>query len=61
MRRIELVGCDDTTYITEKDWGREFTKDEMEVFKKIEKLSCKNSKCLCQPEFYLEEETNNER
>ena len=56
MKEIRISGCDDTTYITEKDWGREFTKDEIKVFQKIERLSRKKSIYYCQPEFYLREE-----
>ena len=55
MKEIRLSGCDDITCITEKDWGREFNKDEIKVFRKIERLSSKKAKGYCQPEFYLAE------
>ena len=55
MKEIRISGCDDTTYITENDWGRDFTKDEIKVFIKIELLSRKKAEYMCQPVFYLRE------
>ena len=40
--RIEIVGCDDTTYITEEDWGMSFSSEEIEIIGKLTDLSVKN-------------------
>lgn len=47
--RIEIVGCDDTTYIDEKDWGKSFSSDELEIIGKLADLSEKKSSYGCQP------------
>lgn len=38
---IKIVGCDDTTYIDEEDWGMPFSKEEIEIIDKLEHFSTK--------------------
>lgn len=46
---IIINGCDDSTYITEKDWGRAFTQDEISTIMKICSLSEQISTYQCMP------------
>lgn len=54
--RIAIYGCDDTTYIDEKDWGGKFTDSEIKTLKKLDKLSHECSGYQCQPVLELKEE-----
>lgn len=54
--RIAIYGCDDTTYIDEKDWGGKFTDSEIKTLKKLDKLSHECSGYQCQPVLKLKEE-----
>lgn len=48
-KAIVISGCDDTTYIQEKDWGRPFTPDEVFTIEKICALSQQLSIYMCMP------------
>lgn len=52
--RIAIYGCDDTTYIDEKDWGGKLTDSEIKTLKKLDKLSHECSGYPCQPTLALE-------
>lgn len=54
--RIAIHGCDDSTYITEEDWGMSFSLEEKEIIGKLADLSKKNSHYGCQPIIEIEEE-----
>lgn len=53
--RIVIYGCDDSTIISEEDWGRSFSKEEIEIIGKLADLSNK-SQYDCQPIIRIEEE-----
>ena len=59
MKYICMVGYDDITYISEKDWGYPFTPDEIITIKKIEKLSKKISTCGAEPILWMDEYDEN--
>lgn len=48
-KAIVISGCDDTTYIQEKDWGKPFTPDEVFTIEKICALSQQISTYRCMP------------
>lgn len=52
--RIAIVGCDDTTYISEEDWGMSFSAEELEILGKLADLSRKKSDYQCQPVIRIE-------
>ena len=52
--RIAIVGCDDTTYIDEEDWGMSFSAEELEILGKLADLSRKKSDYQCQPVIRIE-------
>ena len=56
MKYICMEGYDDTTFISEKDWGHPFTPDEIFTIKKIERLSKKISTCGAEPILYMWED-----
>ena len=49
MTVIKIVGCDDTTYITENDWGMTFSAEELEIIGKLADLSKKIQCYYCMP------------
>lgn len=49
VKAIVINGCDDTTYIQEKDWGKTFTPDEIYTIEKICDLSQQISTYRCMP------------
>lgn len=56
MTRIEINGCDDTTIITEQDWGMPFSLEELEIIGKLADISSKVSTYGCQPTITIEED-----
>lgn len=48
-KAIIISGCDDTTYIQKKDWGKPFTPDEVFTIEKICALSQQISTYRCMP------------
>ena len=56
MKYICMEGYDDTTFISEKDWGHPFTPEELSIIKKIERLSQKISTCGAEPTLYMWED-----
>lgn len=48
-KAIVIIGCDDTTYVQEKDWGKPFTPDEVFTIEKICALSQQLSTYGCMP------------
>ena len=54
--RIKIIGCDDTTYIEEDDWGASFSPAELKIIRKLADLSEKNSDYQCQPIIRIEGE-----
>lgn len=48
-KAIIINGCDDSTYITEKNWGGPFTQDEISIIEKICVLSEQISTYQCMP------------
>lgn len=55
MKIVKIIGCDDTTYIDEEDWGAIFSPIELKIIRKLADLSKKNSSYQCQPEIRIEE------
>lgn len=49
---IKIVGCDDTTYIDEEDWGMPFSKEEIEIIGKLADISRSKHTYVCEP--YIE-------
>ena len=56
MTRIEIQGCDDTTIITDQDWGMPFSLEELEIIGKLADLSREISSYGCQPTITIEED-----
>lgn len=56
MATIYINGCDDTTIITEKDWGMPFSMEELEIIGKLADVSSKVSSYGCQPTITIEED-----
>lgn len=54
--RIIIHGCDDSTIISEDDWGHKFTPEELEIIGRLAAISEKISDYACMPTIEIREE-----